>query len=212
MGIPWQTAMAGVVVASVIFTLLSLFKIREIVIDAIPHDLKLAMAAGIGIFIAVVGLKGGGIVVASKSSLVELGSLTVPTTWLTIFGFFVTALLMARRVPGSIFIGILATTLLGLVTGLIPMPDKIVSSIPSLAPTFGVGLANLGNINTPQMLAVIIVLLLVTFFDTAGTLVGLAQQAGLMKNDNMPRIGRALMADSFSMLAGSVMGTTPTAA
>ena len=212
MGIPWQTAMAGVVVASVIFTLLSLFKIREIVIDAIPHDLKLAMAAGIGIFIAFVGLKGGGIVVASKSSLVELGSLTVPTTWLTIFGFFVTALLMARRVPGSIFIGILATTLLGLVTGLIPMPDKIVSSIPSLAPTFGVGLANLGNINTPQMLAVIIVLLLVTFFDTAGTLVGLAQQAGLMKNDKMPRIGRALMADSFSMLAGSVMGTTPTAA
>ena len=202
MGIPWQTAMAGVVVASVIFTLLSLFKIREIVIDAIPHDLKLAMAAGIGIFIAFVGLKGGGIVVASKSSLVELGSLTVPTTWLTIFGFFVTALLMARRVPGSIFIGILATTLLGLVTG----------SIPSLAPTFGVGLANLGNINTPQMLAVIIVLLLVTFFDTAGTLVGLAQQAGLMKNDKMPRIGRALMADSFSMLAGSVMGTTPTAA
>lgn len=212
MGIPWQTAMAGVVVASVIFMLLSLFKIREIVIDAIPHDLKLAMAAGIGIFIAFVGLKGGGIVVASKSSLVELGSLTVPTTWLTIFGFFVTALLMARRVPGSIFIGILATTLLGLVTGLIPMPDKIVSSIPSLAPTFGVGLANLGNINTPQMLAVIIVLLLVTFFDTAGTLVGLAQQAGLMKNDKMPRIGRALMADSFSMLAGSVMGTTPTAA
>jgi len=212
MGIPWQTAMAGVVVASVIFTLLSLFKIREIVIDAIPHDLKLAMAAGIGIFIAFVGLKGGGIVVASKSSLVELGSLTVPTTWLTIFGFFVTALLMARRVPGSIFIGILATTLLGLVTGLIPMPDKIVSSIPSLAPTFGVGLANLGNINTPQMLAVIIVLLLVTFFDTAGTLVGLAQQAGLMKNDKMPRIGRALMADSFSMLAGYVMGTTPTAA
>lgn len=212
MGIPWQTAMAGVVVASVIFTILSLFKIREIVIDAIPHDLKLAMAAGIGIFIAFVGLKGGGIVVASKSSLVELGSLTVPTTWLTIFGFFITALLMARRVPGSIFIGILATAVLGLVTGLIPMPSRIISGIPSLAPTFGVGLAHLGDINTPQMFAVILVLLLVSFFDTAGTLVGLAQQAGLMKDDKMPRIGRALMADSFSMLAGSIMGTTPTAA
>ena len=137
------------------------------------------MAAGIGIFIAFVGLKGGGIVVASKSSLVELGSLTVPTTWLTIFGFFITALLMARKVPGSIFIGILATAVLGLCTGLIPMPDRIVSTIPSLKPTFGVGLAHLGDINTPQMFAVILVLLLVSFFDTAGTLVGLAQQAGL---------------------------------
>lgn len=98
MGISWQKAMAGVFVASVLFTILSFLKVREIVIDAIPQDLKLAMAAGIGLFIAFVGLQGGGLVVANKSSLVGIGSMTVPTTWLTIFGIFVIAILMARKV------------------------------------------------------------------------------------------------------------------
>ena len=97
-------------------------------------------------------------------------------------------------------------------TGLISAPSRIVSSIPSMKPTFAVGIKYLGDVNTPQMWAVVLVFLLVAFFDTAGTLIGLAQQAGLMKNDKMPRIGQALMADSVSMLAGSVMGTTPTAA
>ncbi|MFD0898029.1 NCS2 family permease [Loigolactobacillus binensis] len=212
MGISWQKAMAGVFVAAILFTLLSLFKIREIVIDAIPHDLKLAMAAGIGIFIAFVGLQGGGLVVANKSSLVGIGSLTVPTTWLTIFGIFVIAILMAKKIPGSIFIGIIATTILGLVTGLIKMPTQIISLAPSLKPTFGVGITHLPSMADPQMWAVVLIFLLVAFFDTAGTLIGLAQQAGIMKNNKMPRIGRALMADSLSMLAGSVMGTTPTAA
>ena len=104
------------------------------------------------------------------------------------------------------------TTLLGLFTGLIKMPAHIISLAPSMKPTFGVALTSLGKVNTPQMWAVVLIFLLVAFFDTAGTLVGLAQQAGLMKNDRMPRIGQALMADSISMLSGSVMGTTPTAA
>lgn len=212
MGIPWQKAMAGVFVASVIFTILSFLKIREIVINAIPHDLKLAMSAGIGIFITFVGLQGGGLVVASKSSLVSIGSFTTPTTWLTIFGVFVIAILMARKVPGSIFYGIAATAVLGLVTGLIKRPTHIISLAPSMKPTWAVGITHLPSMADPQMWAVVLVFLLVAFFDTAGTLIGLAQQAGLMKNDKMPRIGRALMADSLSMLGGSVMGTTPTSA
>lgn len=212
MGIPWEKAMAGVFVASVLFTILSFLKVREIVIDAIPKDLKLAMAAGIGIFIAFVGMQGGGLIVADKSSLVAIGSFTVPTTWLTIFGIFVIAILMAKKVPGSIFIGLVATAVLGLVTGLIKAPSSIVSLSPSLKPTFGVGVEHLPSIADPQMWAVVLIFLLVAFFDTAGTLIGLAQQAGIMKNNKMPRIGRALMADSISMLAGSVMGTTPTAA
>lgn len=212
LGIPWQKAMAGVFVASVLFTILSFLKVREIVIDAIPQDLKYAMAAGIGIFIAFVGLQGGGLIVADKSSLVAIGSLTVPTTWLTIVGVFVIAILMAKRVPGAIFIGILVTAIIGLVTGLIPMPEHIISLAPSLKPTFGVGITNLPSMLDPQMWAVVLVFLLVAFFDTAGTLIGLAQQAGIMKNGKMPRIGRALMADSLSMLGGAVMGTTPTAA
>ena len=101
MGIPWQKAMAGVFVASIIFVVLSLMKIREFVIDAIPRDLKLAMAAGIGIFIAFIGLQEGGLVGADKSNLVSLGSLTHPAVWLTIFGIFVIGILMARKVPGS---------------------------------------------------------------------------------------------------------------
>lgn len=212
MGIPWQKAMAGVFVASVIFTILSFLKVREIVINAIPHDLKLAMSAGIGIFITFVGLQGGGLVVASKSSLVSIGSFTTPTTWLTIFGVFVIAILMARKVPGSIFYGIAATAVLGLVTGLIKRPTHIISLAPSMKPTWAVGITHLPSMADPQMWAVVLVFLLVAFFDTAGTLIGLAQQAGLMKNDKMPRIGRALMADSLSMLGGSVMGTTPTSA
>lgn len=212
MGISWQKAMAGVFIASVLFTILSFLKVREIVIDAIPKDLKLAMAAGIGIFIAFVGLQGGGLVVASKTSLVEIGSLAVPTTWLTIFGIIVIAILMAKKVPGSIFIGLVSTALLGLITGLIKMPANIISLAPSMKPTFGVGISYLPSVMDPQMWAVVLIFLLVAFFDTAGTLIGLAQQAGIIKDNKMPRIGQALMADSISMLAGSVMGTTPTAA
>lgn len=212
MGIPWQTAMAGVFMSSILFLLISVLKLRELVIDSIPHDLKLAMAAGIGLFIAFVGLQGGGLVTASKSTLVEMGSLTVPTTWLTIFGLIVTGLLMAKKVPGSIFIGMVLTTILGLVTKLIPLPKQIISTIPSMKPTFGVGIAHMPDLADPKLWAVVLVFLLVAFFDTAGTLIGLAEQAGFMKDNKMPRIGRALMADSISMLGGAVMGTTPTAA
>lgn len=212
MGIPWQTAMAGVFMSSILFLLISVLKLRELVIDSIPHDLKLAMASGIGLFIAFVGLQGGGLVVGSKSTLVAMGSLTVPTTWLTIFGLVVTGLLMAKKVPGSIFIGMVLTTILGLVTKLIPLPKQVISTIPSMKPTFGVSIAHLPDLSDPKLWAVVLVFLLVAFFDTAGTLIGLAEQAGFMKNNKMPRIGRALMADSISMLGGAVMGTTPTAA
>lgn len=213
MGIPWQQAMGGVFIASILFTLVSFFKIREIIIDAIPQDLKYAMAAGIGIFISFVGLQGGGIVIGDTSSLVAIGSFKVPTTWLTILGVFVTAILMAKKVPGSIFYGIVLTAVMGLVTQIIPPPESIISMAPSLDPTFGVGVTNMASILTdPQMWAVVIIFFLVAFFDTAGTLIGLAQQAGIMHNGKMPRIGRALMADSLSMLGGAVMGTTPTAA
>lgn len=212
MGIPWEDAMAGVLVAAVLFTILSFLKVREIVIDAIPQDLKYAMAAGIGIFISFVGLQGGGLIIANKSSLVGIGSFTVPTVWLTIFGIFVIAILMAKKVPGAIFIGLVATTILGLLTGLIKAPHHIISMVPSLKPTFGVGLEHLSVMTDPKMWAVVLIFLIVAFFDTAGTLIGLAQQAGIMKGNKMPHIGRALMADSLSMLGGAFMGTTPTSA
>ncbi|WP_125979841.1 NCS2 family permease [Loigolactobacillus iwatensis] len=212
MKIPWQTALAGVFVASIIFMIITVFKLREAIINAIPHNLKLAIAAGIGLFIAFIGLHDGGLIVANKSTVVGLGSLNVSTTWLTIFGLIVTAILMTRKVPGAIFIGMVLTSLLGLITGLIHLPSAIISSAPSLHPTFMVALTHVGEINSLQLVVVVLTFLLVTFFDTAGTLVGLAEQAGFMKDNKMPRVGRALLADSSSMLVGSLLGTSPTSA
>lgn len=212
MKIPWQTALAGVFVASLIFIVITIFKLREMIINAIPADLKYAISSGIGLFIAFIGLHDGGLIVANKSTVVGLGSLEVATTWLTIFGLVLTTILMVRRVPGGIFIGMAATAILGLITGLIKAPTQWVSAAPSLKPTFMVGVQHIGDINTVQLWVVVLTFLLVTFFDTAGTLVGLAQQAGFMKDNKMPRVGRALMSDSTAMLAGSVLGTSPVGA
>lgn len=212
MGIPWETALAGVFVASLIFILITIFKLREMIIDAIPTDLKFAISGGIGLFIAFLGLSEGGLIVANESTLVGLGSLSVGSTWLTIFGLVITAVLLVRRVPGGIFIGMVATTLLGLVTGLIPMPSQLVAAAPSLKPTFLVALKHVGDINSLQMWVVVLTFLLVTFFDTAGTLVGLANQAGFMQDNKMPRVGKALTSDSTAMLAGSLLGTSPVGA
>lgn len=212
MGVTWQTAMASVFVASVLFVLISLTKIRKIVIEAIPQDLKLAMAAGIGVFIAFVGLQGGGIIVREESTLVTIGSFTDGNTLLTVFGFFVIVILTARKISGAVFIGMIATSILGLLTKLIPMPTQIVSGIPSMKPTFGAAITHIANLNSVEMWSVVIMFLFVAFFNTTGTLVGLGEQGGFMKNGKMPRIGKALTADAGSMLAGSVFGTTPAAA
>lgn len=212
MGVPWETALAGVFVASLIFILITIFKLRELIIDAIPADLKYAISGGIGLFIAFLGLSEGGIIVSNESTLVALGPLNVGTTWLTIFGLVVTAILLVRRVPGGIFVGMTATTILGLATGIIAMPERIVSGAPSMKPTFLVALKHVGDINSIQLWVVVLTFLLVTFFDTAGTLVGLANQAGFMKDNKMPRVGKALAADSTAMLAGSLFGTSPVGA
>ena len=212
MGIPWQTTVAAVFVASLIFMLITFFKLRERIIEAIPADLKYAISGGIGLFIAFIGLSEGGLIVSNESTLVGMGSLTVGSTWLTIFGLVVTAILMIKKTPGGIFIGMIATILLGLATDLIQAPDQLVSAAPSISSTFLVALDHVGDINSIQLWVVVLTFLLVTFFDTAGTLVGLANQAGFMKGNKMPRVGRALAADSTAMLAGSLLGTSPVGA
>ncbi|MCH4056606.1 MAG: NCS2 family permease [Lactobacillaceae bacterium] len=212
MKIPWQTALTGVFVASLIFILITVLKLREKIINAIPADLKFAISSGIGLFIAFIGLHDGGLIVANKSTVVGLGSLQTPSTWLTIFGLLITVILMIRKVPGAIFVGMFATAVLGIVTKMIPLPHGVISGAPSLAPTFGVAFKNIGQINTLQMWVVVLTFLLVTFFDTAGTLVGLAQQAGFMKDNKMPRVGKALAADSSAMFVGSILGTSPVGA
>ncbi len=180
-------------------------KLREKIIDSIPVDLKAAIGGGIGLFIAFIGMGDGGLVSASKDTMVTLGSLHVGTTWLTIFGLLITVILMSMRIPGAIFIGMVLNAILGMVTGLIPLPHQWVAPIPSLKPTFGVAISHIGDINSVQLIVVVLTFLLVTFFDTAGTLVGLAEQAGFIKNNKIPRIGRALIADSSTMLAGLIL-------
>lgn len=212
MHVSWETALASVFVASIIFILITLFKLREKIIDSIPADLKFAISSGIGLFIAFLGLQNGKLIVANKSTLVGLGSLHDPLVWITIFGLLVTVILMILNVPGAIFIGMVLAAIFGICTGQIALPHKVISTAPSLAPTFGQAIFHVKDINTVQMWVVVLTFLLVTFFDTAGTLIGLAQQAGFMKNNKMPRVGKALAADSSAMAVGSILGTSPVGA
>ena len=212
MHVSWETALAAVFVASIIFILITMFKLREMIINAIPSDLKFAISSGIGLFIAFLGMQDGGLIVANKSTLVGLGSLHDPAVWITIFGLIVTVILMILNVPGAIFIGMVLAAIFGVVTGQISLPTKIISVAPSIAPSFGQAIFHVKDINTLQMWVVVLTFLLVTFFDTAGTLIGLAQQAGFMKDNKMPRVGKALASDSTAMMVGSVLGTSPVGA
>ena len=210
MHINWQTALAAVLVASFLFILITVLKLREMVVNAIPADMKYAISAGIGLFIAFIGLQNGKLIVNNSSSLVGLGSFNNPQVWITLFGLVLTIILMAARVPGSIFIGMIVTAIFGIIIGQIPMPHEIISGAPSMAPTFGHSAFHIADINTPQLFMVVLTFLLVTFFDTAGTLIGMTQQAGMVDdNGKIPGLGRAFLSDSLAMVEGALMGTAP---
>jgi AGZA family xanthine/uracil permease-like MFS transporter len=212
MGIPWQQALAGVFVSGVIFLILALTGIRETIVNAIPAGLKHAAAAGIGLFIAFIGLKNAGIIVDNPATLVSLGSLKETGTLLAIFGLIVTVILINRKINGAIFYGIIITSIAGIIfTDAVNMPTAVVSVPPSptaLGAMFGPLFD--GSMFSMTMLIVIFTFLFVDFFDTAGTLVGVATQAGLMKDNKLPRAGRALAADSVATIAGAVAGTSTT--
>ncbi|MFC4023291.1 NCS2 family permease [Oceanobacillus longus] len=212
-GIPWETALAGVLASGIIFIILTLTGLREKVINAIPASLKLAVGAGIGLFIAFIGLQNAGIVVADPATLLALGDLTSSTTLLAIFGVVVSVILITFGIKAGIFYGMIITALAGMVFGLIAVPSGIggiVSGVPSLAPTFGQAFLHFGEIFTLEMLVVILTFLFVDFFDTAGTLVAVASQAGLMKDNKLPRAGKALFADSAATVVGAAVGTSTT--
>ncbi|HWJ76492.1 MAG TPA: NCS2 family permease [Niallia sp.] len=208
MGIDWQVTLTGVFVAGIIFTLLSLFKIREKIINIIPVDLKYAIAAGIGFFITFVGLKNGGIIVGNEATFVSIGDLTSPMTLLAIIGLIITIIMLVRGINGGIFYGMVITTIIGMIFGLIKVPSSIVGSIPSIKPTFGVVFGHLDDIFTAETLTVIFTFLIVAFFDTAGALIGLTSQAGMMKDNKIPNIGKGLLADSLAGVIGAILGTS----
>ena len=214
MGIPWQTALTGVLFSGLIFIILSLTGLRETIINAIPAQLKYAVGAGIGLFITFLGFQNANIIVADPNTLVALGDLSKGPTLLAIFGLVITVIMMVRKINGAIFYGMITTTIVGMVFGLINLPDKIVSSVPSVAPTFGAAFEAIfqdpTSLLTTQFLVIVITFLFVDFFDTAGTLVAVANQAGLMKEDKLPRAGKALLADSMATVTGAVFGTSTT--
>lgn len=211
--IPWETALAGVLASGLIFMVLTLSGLREKVINLIPAQLKLAVGAGIGLFIAFVGFQNANIIEPDDDTLVKLGDLTSPFVMLAIFGIIVSVILLSLNIKAGIFYGMIITAIAGMIFGLIDPPSGIsgvVGEVPSLEPTFGHAFTNFGDIFTLQMLVVILTFLFVDFFDTAGTLVAVASQAGLMKEDKLPRAGKALFADSTATVAGSILGTSTT--
>ncbi|KAB2330097.1 NCS2 family permease [Bacillus mesophilum] len=212
MGIPWEHALGGVMISGLIFIVLSLSGIREKIINAIPAELKYAVSAGIGLFITFVGAQNANIIVNDDAVLLGFGDLSDGNVLLAIFGILITVILMTRGVKGGIFIGMVITAVAGMIFGLVGKPDAIVGSIPDVSPTFGAAFSAFGDSSffSTQMLVVILTFLFVDFFDTAGTLVGVANQAGLMKDNKLPRAGKALLADSTATVAGAVLGTSTT--
>jgi AGZA family xanthine/uracil permease-like MFS transporter len=203
--VPWPIALGAVAVAGLVFILTAGVGLREKLITAIPDSLKHAIAVGIGLLIAFVGLQWAGVVVASPGTLVALGSLHRGPVLLALFGFTVMAVLMAMRVRGALLAGMLATTAVGLVSGLVTY-QGLVSRPPSIAPTF-LHLDILGAFR-PGMVSVIFVFFFLALFDSVGTLVGVAQQAGLMKDGVLPRARGALLADAVGTVVGAGLGTS----
>lgn len=213
-GIPWQTALTGVLFSGLIFIVLSLSGIRETIINAIPAELKYAVGAGIGLFITFIGLRNAGIIVNNDATLVGLGNLRDGNTLLAIFGLVITVIFMVRKINGGIFYGMLLTAVVGMIFSLVDVPSSIVGKVPSVAPTFGAAFDSIindpGSLMTIQFLIVVLTFLFVDFFDTAGTLVAVANQAGLMKDNKLPRAGKALLADSLATVTGAIFGTSTT--
>ncbi|NAW68580.1 NCS2 family permease [Vibrio sp. V27_P1S3P104] len=208
MGYTWQVALAAVFCSGILFVLLSLFKIREWIINSIPMSLRTGISAGIGLFLAFIALKNAGIVVDNQATLVSMGAITALPAVLGALGFFFTIALVHRGVQGAVMIAILAVTALGLLFGDVTW-GGVMSTPPSLAPTFMQ--LDFSAIFEVSMISIVFAFLFVDLFDTAGTLVGVASKAGFIgKDGKIPRLNRALLADSTATSVGALLGTSNT--
>lgn len=215
MGIPWQAALAIVFCSGVLFLLLSLTGIRRQIVEAIPHELKIAISCGVGLFIAFIGLQKGGVVVANPATLLTAGKLGEPRVLLVLAGIILVAVLHHKRVRGAIIITVLALTAAGLwvpgVNGqpLTQMPARLVDAPASLAPTFLAFDFGYVFANFRVALPLILAFLFVDLFDNMGTLIGVCSRLGFIDKDgNLPGIGRALTADAAAAIVGSSLGTS----
>lgn len=209
LGFTWQQALGAVFISGIIFVILTVTGVRSWLIAGIPHSLRSAIAAGIGLFLGIIALKSSGIVVDNPATLVGLGDLKQTGPLLAILGFFIIAVLDALRVKGAILIGILAVTVLSWIFGVSEFRG-LVSAPPSIMPTF-LQLDIMGALHG-GLLHVILVFVLVEVFDATGTLIGVAKRANLIQEGKQSRLGRALLADSTAIVAGSLIGTSSTTA
>lgn len=214
-GMSWQAAMCAVLVSGIIFTLITITGLRKAVIAAIPAQIKLAIGAGIGFFIAFVGMKNAGIIVADASTAVAVGSFAAPEVVLALVGILLTIGLLIKKVPAAVFVGMIITAVLGLVAGFAGVPN-----MPSLPSSLALQLnfsavggcfSGFGELFTNPLNAVLIIFsfLFVDFFDTAGTLVAVGTNCGLVQeNGELVRVEKALLADSIGTVVGAILGTS----
>ncbi len=206
LGVSWQNALGAVFIAGVLFILLFFVGLREKVMTILPVSLRNAIPAGIGLLIALVGLEWAGLIVDHPATYVTLGDLKSPPALLSLFGVIVIAILFALNVRGAILIGILASTIVGLITGMVKF-QGIVSAPPSITPTF-LQLQIPNILVDPKMISVIFIFIFLDLFDTVGTLVGVGQQGGFMVDGKLPKARQALLSDAVATSAGALLGTS----
>lgn len=220
MGYSWHAALAGVVLSSIIFLIITVSGLREAILNIIPIDLKLGIGAAIGFYLAFLGLKGAGIIVASPSTFVSLGPMVFPPAFLSLIGLLVTLILYVKKVPGSVFIGLLITAVLGVVFTLFGFGagNSLMPAIPSEFISFNFDISLVGGFlsgfgelfsNIPNLIMMIFSLVFVTFFDTTGTLLAIANQAGYIDEEgNIEDVEKAFLVDAVSGVIGSFIGTS----
>ncbi len=205
MGVPWQTALGANFISGAAFIILAIFGLREMLINAIPNSLKHAIAVGIGLFIALIGFQWAGIVVYKPGTILGFGELHSPPVLIAIFGLLLITVLYTFKVKGAIIIGIIVTALIGIPLGIVKY-QGIISAPPSVAPTFFK--LNIGAAFTLSLLPTIFILFFLDLFDTVGTLIGVSEQAGFVKDGKLPRARKALLSDAIGTLFGTIMGTS----
>ena len=205
MGYSWQSALGCCFVAATVFLFLSMTSFREQLINSIPECLKTGITAGIGLFVAFIGLKSGGLVVASSSTFVTMGDLTTPEAAITAFGVILCLALSVANVPAAMLVGMLILTLIAFFLGLLQFPELLFSLPTGIDSTMGA----LDFSQVPAMMPIVVVILLVTMFDTTGTMIGVGKQAKIIKEGVFPNLRSALMADAFASFFGTFFGTGP---
>ena len=208
MGYSWQFALTTVLIEGLIFIVLTLTNVREAIVNALPLSLRKAIGAGIGLFIALIGLKGGGIVIDNPATLVDLGDVTSGAGLLSVIGLVITGILVILNVPGALLIGIIATTIIGIPLGVTQFAG-VLSTPPSMKPILGQIMTDPSQIFSLDMLVVVFTFLFVDMFDTIGTLVGVTTKANMVDEKGNPkRLNQAFMADAVGTVAGALLGTS----